>query len=56
MKAIRPRKQAEELRREGFDEFILGTGLCTPQERIIKGEMPEKSEYFSVLLARKHIR
>jgi len=56
MKATRPKKQAEELRQEGFDEFILGTKLCTPQENIIKGEMPEKSEYFSVLLAHRRRR
>jgi precorrin-2/cobalt-factor-2 C20-methyltransferase len=53
MKATRPKKMAEELRRRGFDEFILGTRLCTPQEKIIRGEMPERSDYFSVLLARR---
>ena len=53
MKATRPRKLAEELRGRGFDEFILGTRLCTPQEKIIRGELPEKSDYFSVLLARR---
>ncbi len=53
IKATRPRKLAEELRREGFDEFVLGTRLYTPEERIIRGEMPERSDYFSVLLARR---
>jgi len=53
MKATRPRKLAEELRSRGFDEFILGTRLCTPQEKIIRGELPERSDYFSVLLARR---
>ena len=53
IKATRPRKLAEELRARGFDEFMLGTMLCTPQERIIKDEMPERSDYFSVLLARR---
>lgn len=53
IKATRPRKLEEELRARGFDEFMLGTMLCTPQERIIRDEMPERSDYFSVLLARR---
>jgi len=55
MKATRPRKIAEELHSRGFDEFILGTRLCTPQEKIVRGmdALPEKSDYFSVLLARR---
>jgi precorrin-2/cobalt-factor-2 C20-methyltransferase len=53
IKATRPRKLAEELRSAGFDDFVLGTMLCTAQERIIRGEMPQRSDYFSVLLARR---
>lgn len=53
IKATRPRKLAEELRARGFDEFVLGTMLCTAEERIIRDEMPERSDYFSVLLARR---
>jgi len=53
IKATRPKKLAEELRLQGFQDFILGTRLCTPEERIVSGEMPEKSDYFSVLLARR---
>jgi precorrin-2/cobalt-factor-2 C20-methyltransferase len=53
IKATRPKKLAEELRARGFDEFVLGTMLCTPQEKIIKDDMPERSDYFSVLLARR---
>ena len=53
IKATRPRKLAEELRLQGFQDFILGTRLCTPEEEIVRGEMPEKSDYFSVLLARR---
>lgn len=55
IKATRPRKLAEELRARGFDEFVLGTMLCTAQESIIRDEMPERSDYFSVLLARRRI-
>jgi precorrin-2/cobalt-factor-2 C20-methyltransferase len=53
IKATRPRELAEELRRKGYDEFVLGTRLCLPGEKIIRGEMPERSDYFSVLLAKR---
>ncbi len=53
MKAVRPAGLAAELREEGFDEFILGVRLYSPGEEIIRGEMPEKSDYFSVLCARR---
>lgn len=53
IKATQPRKLAEELRAAGYDDFVLGTMLCTAQEKIIKGEMPQRSDYFSVLLARR---
>ncbi len=53
IKATRPKKLAEELRQRGFQDFTLGTRLCTPEETIIRGEMPEKSDYFSVLFARR---
>ena len=53
IKATRPGKLAGELREDGFEEFVLGRMLCTPEEKIIRGALPEKSDYFSVLLARK---
>jgi precorrin-2/cobalt-factor-2 C20-methyltransferase len=53
IKATRPKELAEELRQKGYDEFVLGTRLCLPGEKIIRGEMPERSDYFSVLLARR---
>jgi precorrin-2/cobalt-factor-2 C20-methyltransferase len=53
MKAVRPAEMAAELREEGFDEFILGVRLYSPDEEIIRGEMPVKSDYFSVLCARR---
>jgi len=53
IKATRPKKLAEELRQRGFQDFVLGTRLCTPEEKIVRGEMPEKSDYFSVLFARR---
>ena len=56
IKATRPRKLAGELRERGFEEFVLGRMLCTPEEEIIRGTLPEKSDYFSVLLARRRRR
>jgi precorrin-2/cobalt-factor-2 C20-methyltransferase len=56
MKATRPKRMAKDLCAQGFEDFVLGIRLCTPQERILRGEpgdMPERSDYFSVLLARR---
>jgi precorrin-2/cobalt-factor-2 C20-methyltransferase len=56
MKATRPKRMAKDLAAQGFEDFVLGTRLCTPQERILRGEaedMPERSDYFTVLLARR---
>ncbi|AET63605.1 cobalt-factor II C(20)-methyltransferase [Methanothrix harundinacea] len=53
MKAVRPAEMAKELAAEGFDEFLLGVRLYAPDEVVVRGEMPEKSDYFSVLCARR---
>ncbi|NYT01952.1 MAG: cobalt-factor II C(20)-methyltransferase [Methanosarcinales archaeon] len=53
IKATRPRELAGELESQGYREFILGRKLFTPEEEIVRGEMPEKSHYFSVLYARR---
>jgi len=56
MKATHPSKLANDLKRDGFEEFILGTQLYTSQERIIRGkaqDMPANSDYFSILYARR---
>ena len=57
IKVVRPRKIARELEEKGFGQFILGTMLCTAEEKIVRGEiadeLPERSDYFSVLYARK---
>jgi len=54
IKAVRPREMARELEGQGYQEFILGSKLCSPEEEIVTGEMPEKSHYFSVLYARRN--
>jgi precorrin-2/cobalt-factor-2 C20-methyltransferase len=53
VKATRPRRIAEDLRARGFDDFALGIRLYAKDEQIIRDEMPETSDYFSVLLARR---
>ena len=53
MKAVRPAEMAAELAKDGFEEFILGVRLYSPDEVIVRGDMPERSDYFSVLCARR---
>jgi precorrin-2/cobalt-factor-2 C20-methyltransferase len=57
IKATRPRMLAQELSLRGFGQFILGRMLCTAQESIIREDrpedLPERSDYFSVLMARR---
>jgi precorrin-2/cobalt-factor-2 C20-methyltransferase len=57
IKATRPRKIAQSLEEKGFGQFILGTKLYTAEEHIVRAEvadeMPERSDYFSVLYARR---
>ena len=53
MKAVRPAEMAEDLAKDGFEEFILGVRLYSPDELIVRGDMPERSDYFSVLCARR---
>lgn len=57
IKAVRPRKIARDLEERGFGQFILGTKLYTSGEEIVRSElsdqMPERSDYFSVLYARR---
>ncbi|MGB9902737.1 cobalt-factor II C(20)-methyltransferase [Methanothrix sp.] len=53
LKATRPASIAAELHAQGYSEFILGSRLYTADEMIVRGEMPERSSYFSVLYARR---
>ncbi|MCQ8903658.1 MAG: cobalt-factor II C(20)-methyltransferase [Methanothrix sp.] len=53
LKATRPASIAAELHAQGYNEFILGSRLYTADEMIVRGEMPERSSYFSVLYARR---
>lgn len=51
LKVRRPRKEAERLAREGFTEFILVERMFLDGERVYRGELPERSTYFSILYA-----
>ena len=57
IKATKPRKISRDLEEMGFGQFILGTKLCTAEEEVVRAkladEMPERSDYFSVLYARR---
>ncbi|MCX8207577.1 MAG: cobalt-factor II C(20)-methyltransferase [Methanothrix sp.] len=53
LKATRPASIAAELHAQGYTEFILGSKLYTADEMILRGKMPERSGYFTVLYARR---
>ncbi len=56
LKATRPAAIAAELAGQGYEEFILGSKLYSPEEIIVRDKMPERSSYFSVLYARKPLK
>jgi len=54
LKVRRPEEQARRLRAEGYSEFILVERMYFPDMKIWKdGRLPEKSDYLSVMYARK---
>lgn len=54
LKVRNPVKTVKKLRREGYTEFRLVERMYMPGQRVYTGdEMPEKSDYFSVLYARR---
>lgn len=52
LKTRYPEKQKEVLKKEGFDEFIFAEKLFMEGEKVTF-DIPEKSEYFSILIAKK---
>ncbi len=52
LKAVKPRKIAKELEKEGYNEFIYLENLFAEKEHI-STILPEKGSYFSMILARK---
>lgn len=53
MKVTKPKAKETELRKEGFNDFILVERMYMDGETVYKGEMPEKTNYFSIMAARK---
>lgn len=54
LKVRRPRKRADDLRAQGYREFILVERMFFPDMKVWKGDnLPEKSDYLSVMYARK---
>jgi len=54
LKVRRPREKADELRAEGFSRFVLVEKMYFPDMKVYRDkELPEKSEYLSIMYARK---
>ena len=53
MKVTHPRERAEALRTEGFNSFIVVERMYMDGETVYTGDLPEKTNYFSILIARK---
>ena len=54
LKVRRPQKIAAELKKEGYSEFVLVERMYMDDMTIYTNEnLPEKSNYFSILYARK---
>jgi precorrin-2/cobalt-factor-2 C20-methyltransferase len=54
MKVRRPAAMAEELSREGYSEFVLVERMFMQGQRVYRGaELPEESDYFSIMFARR---
>lgn len=52
MKAKKPKEIEQELRKLGYNHFVLLERMYTEEERITD-ELPEKASYFSVLVGKK---
>ena len=54
LKVRHPQKKAAELRNEGYREFVLVERMFFPEMKIYyTGDLPEKSDYMSVMYARR---
>jgi precorrin-2/cobalt-factor-2 C20-methyltransferase len=54
LKVRRPRERADQLRVEGYREFVLVERMFFPDMKVYRnGGLPEKSDYMSVMYARK---
>lgn len=54
LKVRRPKERAAELQKEGYRTFVLVERMYFPDMKVYRdGEMPETSDYLSVMYARK---
>jgi len=54
LKVKHPRKKADELRREGYREFVLVERMYFADMKVYRNdELPEKSDYLSIMYARR---
>ncbi|MDO5846258.1 MAG: cobalt-factor II C(20)-methyltransferase [Methanocorpusculum sp.] len=53
MKVTRPQEKERELRAEGYTEFIVVERMYMDGEKIHRGTLPEKTHYFSIMIAGK---
>jgi precorrin-2/cobalt-factor-2 C20-methyltransferase len=54
LKVRHPREQAEQLRSEGYREFILVERMYLPDMKVYKNDnLPVQSEYLSIMVARR---
>ncbi|HEX59035.1 MAG TPA: precorrin-2 methylase [Methanomicrobia archaeon] len=51
LKATRPRDIEERLRKKGYKRFMLVEKLFMEGARVLRGEMPERASYFSIVVA-----
>jgi precorrin-2/cobalt-factor-2 C20-methyltransferase len=52
LKVRKPRAAVKELRREGYQHFVLVERIFMENEKVYRGEdFPEKSDYLSILVA-----
>ncbi len=54
LKVRRPRERADQLRTEGYPDFVLVERMFFPDMKVYRNSaLPEKSDYMSVMYARK---
>jgi len=54
LKVRRPKERAAELKKEGYREFVLVERMYFPDMKVYRnGDLPEQSDYLSVMYARR---
>ncbi|HJJ30030.1 MAG TPA: cobalt-factor II C(20)-methyltransferase [Methanocorpusculum sp.] len=53
MKVTKPRQQAESLKTAGFNDFIVVERMYMEGERVYRDVLPEETNYFSIMIARR---